>query len=425
MSEPSMNDLFPVESPAVPAPLANYRQGVAFGDTIFPAGQIASDYQTGIPPEARRRPLVPAGSDIEPQARYVLTNLRHVVEAGGSNLARLARGQVYLQSAADFAGFEKVWNEVFGKDGPPPTVVGVGGHGLLVPGTLVEIDFWGAARNEATLESFSDHRPPNPPLLTSGQARRVGPLVHLGARMALTSDGDVAPAAAVDPAFPFYAEPAELQTRYILDEAAQIMETWGGELQDICYAQLHLTDLHDFDLVEDVWTEYFSVPPARTVWQAGALLGAGARVQIELTAVHPEARALVQRIDEASGVPAPLGAPHAVIVEPYVLCSGISAGHVGPDGYRTPRVVTQTRAIVERLKTVLATARSDISRLVRVQCLLRDLEDFHRYDRAWRAGLSQLPPRTTVQTGTQGFLDSEAVVQVSPVAVRTTPGSTS
>ena len=41
--------------------LAMKREVVTAGDTVYAAGQIASDYRTGVPPEARQDPLAVHG----------------------------------------------------------------------------------------------------------------------------------------------------------------------------------------------------------------------------------------------------------------------------------------------------------------------------------------------------------------------------
>ena len=42
-----------------PRPLAHYSEGVVAGPWVFAAGQIASDYKTGVPERARRQPNFP------------------------------------------------------------------------------------------------------------------------------------------------------------------------------------------------------------------------------------------------------------------------------------------------------------------------------------------------------------------------------
>ena len=42
-----------------PKPIANYSEAVRIGDFVFAAGQIASDYKTGVPTQARKHPNFP------------------------------------------------------------------------------------------------------------------------------------------------------------------------------------------------------------------------------------------------------------------------------------------------------------------------------------------------------------------------------
>jgi enamine deaminase RidA (YjgF/YER057c/UK114 family) len=129
-----------VATDAAPRPKANYSQAVVAGDLVFLAGQLASDFRTGVPPEARVEPGFRFyGSDIELQTRYVLKNIGAVLEAAGSSLGNVAKAQVFLTDLDHFHGFDKVWKEHF-EVPPPRTTIELGGDGLLVPGTLVEID---------------------------------------------------------------------------------------------------------------------------------------------------------------------------------------------------------------------------------------------------------------------------------------------
>jgi enamine deaminase RidA (YjgF/YER057c/UK114 family) len=124
--------------PGVPALLANYSVAVTAGPFAFAAGQIASDYRTGVPPEARVPEAFPYyGIAIKRQARYVLENIRRVLEAAGASLASVVKAQVFLEDFTDAPGLEGVWGEFF-PEPVPRTVVGT--TGLLVPGTRVEID---------------------------------------------------------------------------------------------------------------------------------------------------------------------------------------------------------------------------------------------------------------------------------------------
>ena len=39
----------------IPRPLANYNEAFVVDDLVFAAGQLASDFKTGVPPEARKK----------------------------------------------------------------------------------------------------------------------------------------------------------------------------------------------------------------------------------------------------------------------------------------------------------------------------------------------------------------------------------
>jgi enamine deaminase RidA (YjgF/YER057c/UK114 family) len=121
-----------------PRPLANYSEAVVAGGLVFAAGQLASDFKTGVPAEARVDPAFPFyGSDIKGQTRYVLDNLARTFKAAGTSLAHVVKAQVFLTDLVNFNAFDEVWKEFFPT--PPPRTT-VGTTGLLVPGCLVEID---------------------------------------------------------------------------------------------------------------------------------------------------------------------------------------------------------------------------------------------------------------------------------------------
>ena len=124
-----------------PKPLANYSEAVVVADYIFAAGQLPTDFSTGIDPSAKRHDAFPFyGSDIKLQTRFVLQNLRRTFEAAGSSLNKVVKAQVFLVDLTHFAGFDEVWREFF--PAPPPRTT-IGTSGLLIKDSLVEIDLIG------------------------------------------------------------------------------------------------------------------------------------------------------------------------------------------------------------------------------------------------------------------------------------------
>src|SRR4051812_50174138 len=99
-----------ISGKTTPTPMAHYSQGILVGETLYAAGQIASDYKTGVPPEARQDPAFPYyGSTIQKQARYILTNLRSVFQAPGRALKDGGKAQGFLTPPRDFPSFDQVW----------------------------------------------------------------------------------------------------------------------------------------------------------------------------------------------------------------------------------------------------------------------------------------------------------------------------
>ena len=206
-----------------PAPMVHYCQGVLAGETLYAAGQIASDYKTGIPPQARVDPAFPYyGSDIQRQTRYVLENIRAVFRAAGMGLEDTVKAQVFLTDLNDFFYFDQVWREFFPSP-PPRTTVQVGK--LLVPGTRVEIDLVGV-RQGARREVIVSPTAPAP-MAHYCQGVVAGETVYAAGQIASDYQTGLGPEARVDPAFPYYASAIERQTRYVLRNIASVFEAAG------------------------------------------------------------------------------------------------------------------------------------------------------------------------------------------------------
>lgn len=87
-----------VSTDAAPKAIGPYSQAVIHGELIFTAGQIALD------PASME--IVSGG--IQEQTERVLSNLAAVLEAAGSDLSRVLKTTVFLQSMADFTAMNEV-----------------------------------------------------------------------------------------------------------------------------------------------------------------------------------------------------------------------------------------------------------------------------------------------------------------------------
>ena len=115
-----------VQTDAAPAAVGPYSQAVRAGNLLFTAGQIC---------------LRPDGTmvegDIRVQTRQVMTNLRAVLEAGGSSLDRVIKCTCFLADMAHYPAMNEVYAEFFSEDPPARSAVQVA---RLPRDVLVEIE---------------------------------------------------------------------------------------------------------------------------------------------------------------------------------------------------------------------------------------------------------------------------------------------
>jgi reactive intermediate/imine deaminase len=417
-----------VNSNRVPTPLAHYSQGSRVGDLIFLAGQLASDWRTGVPAELRRRPGYPFyGSDIASQTRFVLENIRANLEDAGSDLEHVVKTQVFLLDNALFDEFDAVWKEFFPTP-PPRTTVQTGPKGLLVPGTLVEIDVIAVAKDSGTTpRAVSSDRTPVP-IANYTPAVQCGDFVFLAGQLATDfQDGGVPAEARVDPNYPYYASDIERQTEYTLNNIKLLLEDAGSDLEHVVKAQVFLKDLGDFHGFDDVWRRFFPTPPPRTTLQIADLLIEGALVEIDLIAVRKDVDVEFVNTDNAPRPKANYS--QAAIAGDLVFLAGQLASDfrtgVPPEAAVDPAfpfygsdIELQTEFVLGNLKAVLEAAGTSLDRVVKTQTFLTDLDHFHGYDKVWKRHFDTPPPRTTIELDGDGLLVARTLVEIDLIASR-------
>jgi reactive intermediate/imine deaminase len=268
---------------SAPKPLANYSEAVRVGDLVFVAGQLASDFKTGVPTSARRGENFPFyGSDIQLQTEFILENLKKTFEAAGSSLDLVVKAQVFLTDLNNFAGFDHVWKRYF-KVPPPRTTVGT--TGLLVRDTLVEIDLIGYVPRAGLKHEVIKSGIPRP-IANYSEAFSLGDFVFAAGQIASDYKTGVPSEARKHPNFPFYGSDIKLQTTYILNNLKQTFEAAGSSLDNVVKAQVFMMDLKDFAGFDEVWKQFFKVPPPRTTVGTNGLLVKDALVEIDLIATR-------------------------------------------------------------------------------------------------------------------------------------------
>jgi 2-iminobutanoate/2-iminopropanoate deaminase len=114
-------------TPHAPAAIGPYSQAKIVGNLLFTAGQI---------------PLIPESMEmvtgsIEAQTERVLANLDAVLKEAGTRWENVAKTTVFLTDLADFAAFNKVYEQHLGGAKPARSTVQVA---ALPRGAKVEIE---------------------------------------------------------------------------------------------------------------------------------------------------------------------------------------------------------------------------------------------------------------------------------------------
>jgi len=117
-------------------PRGKYPHVKRAGDFLFVSGtsaRRADDTIAGVEAHSSGTPRL----DIRMQTRAVIENIRDILRTAGAQLQDVVEISTYLVNMDDFAGYNEVYGEFFGYDGPARTTVAV--HQLPHPHLLIEI----------------------------------------------------------------------------------------------------------------------------------------------------------------------------------------------------------------------------------------------------------------------------------------------
>lgn len=116
-----------VHTDKVPPARVPLSQAIKVGDWIFASGQLGTDPSTGH--------LAKGG--IKAETRQVCENLKAVLEAGGSSLAKVVKVTIYMADLAELMPMNEVFSSYFPKDPPARTTFQAG---ALIAGARIEIE---------------------------------------------------------------------------------------------------------------------------------------------------------------------------------------------------------------------------------------------------------------------------------------------
>lgn len=104
-----------VYSPDAPEPIGPYSQAIVAGDTLFASGQIAIERSSG--------KLIT--ENIEDETNQVMTNLAHVLKAGGFSFNDVVKCTIFLKDMNNFPKVNAIYGQYFTETPPARETVEV------------------------------------------------------------------------------------------------------------------------------------------------------------------------------------------------------------------------------------------------------------------------------------------------------------
>jgi enamine deaminase RidA (YjgF/YER057c/UK114 family) len=270
-----------IKADQIPQPLAGYSPAIRAGDFVFLAGQVPTDWKSGIAPEARVDPNFWEGSRIERETRYILKNMALTLEAAGSSMPNVVKAQVYLTNINDLPRLDRIWREAFPKDPPARTIYPV--RSLGVTESCIEINFVGVADNGKTRKDVVSTGAARRPIFHESQAIRAGEFLFLSGLMAADESGLV-DAARINPGYPYESDSAAVQMDDIMTQAQAICRAAGTDLSRALRMLNVHTDLNEYYRAAQIRRRFFTdgEPASATILVAAPFQIPGCSIMADL-----------------------------------------------------------------------------------------------------------------------------------------------
>ena len=390
----------------VPRPIMPYSPAIKAGGWVFIAGQLASDFKTGLAPEIK------AGNpnlteQLARESRYVLNNLADTIKATGCDIDKdmVRIWQYFVSDQPTIEDFRHGNNwpgidispylrsrQEFVKRCPPSSNLGV--SELMWRDTNLEIDMICFDDNNETL-IFGDNGGPG----NHTPALRRGDWVFLTSQNAAdTVEGTQQH---------WYDSTVERQTRAVLEKLANLADLAGTSLQQSVKADVYIGHPGDFAAMDRVWSEFFpDNPPARVVTPYMGMGSRGSRVEIALTLLAGDAAISMQTVETSEAPEQPGHEPQAVKAGNFLFFStqmafdssgNLAAGMARPlnaPWYGMPGQ-NQMRYMMKNISEICASAGTSVENIVRRVCFHSDLQWFAESIQEWASYFPTDKPAST------------------------------
>ena len=407
----AIESIWPGLEAGVPKPLMPYSPAIRAGNWVFVAGQIASDFKTGLAPEVLAANPKLRG-ELYFQGEYVLRNLANTMKAAGCDpdrdMVRLWQWFVAEQpTVQDFARGDNAprisirpyldaREELLGRAAVPCSSLGV--KELLCRGTRIEVDM---------ICRTDEHEPR--PIQDDASIRTVGlkrgDWVFLAAENAI--DSDAVEKSRFSKSETWTDSSVEAQTDIILEKLSGLAAAAGSSLDSAVKAEVYIGDPADFAAMDRAWKNWFSRrPPARVVIPYMGMGRRGSRIEIALTLLTSDSPLEIANIEAADAPPGLGHEPQAVKAGDLLFFStqmafdasgGLAEGMVRNPAfpwYGSPGKA-QMHHMMENVSHICAAAGTSVENIVRRVCFHSDFQWFAESIEAWASYFPDSKPAST------------------------------
>lgn len=256
----------------VHSPLGGYSVGMEAGPWLFSAGFIATDFTSGLHPNARVPEHIWYGNQVAAETEEVLRQIRVTMEAAGGAWTDVVKVVLYLTpfGMQNLPAVDEVWQRQWPAAPPARAVIPVTGIGGVKGGNVEIYVIVARPDHGGDREVVHTDRALNP-LGHEVQAVRSGEFLLLSTQFGRGPAGPLASAQDARRGLPHARRHVVEQVRRIHDNVQAVCEAAGTSIENTVKVDAFLTDFGDLPTVLSTWGEpftagfpasgFFEVPP--------------------------------------------------------------------------------------------------------------------------------------------------------------------
>jgi enamine deaminase RidA (YjgF/YER057c/UK114 family) len=401
--------IWPGIDAGVPKPLMPYSPAIKAAGWVFIAGQLASDFKTGLDPSIKQTNYN-LKEQLAAESEFVLKNLTDTIAATGcdinKDMVRIWQWFVsdrptvkeYSQGnnwpKLDVSPYLRVRKD-FISNCPPSSSMAV--RELMWRDTSIEIDMICLDDKHESISFGESDRPGE-----GTPAMRRGDWVFLAAQNAANP-------ATTTQTSNWYEATVEQQTNAVLEKLDNLARLAGSSLGQAVKAEVYIGHPGDFAAMDSVWKKWFpNNPPARLTIPYMGMGDKGSRVEVALTLLADDATLKKETIETSDAAEQPGHEPQAVKVGNLLFFSSQmafdSSGNLADGMVRNPNSPwygspgqMQMHYMMKNVNAISEAAGTTVENIVRRACFHNDLQWFSDSIQAWASYFpGDKPPSTTV-----------------------------